>query len=1192
MRLQAIKLAGFKSFVDPTTVPFPGNLCAVVGPNGCGKSNIIDAVRWVMGESSAKTLRGESMSDVIFNGSNSRKPVGQASVELQFDNTDGRLTGEYADYSEISIKRKVTRDGQSSYFLNGHKCRRRDITDIFLGTGLGPRSYSIIEQGMISQLIEAKPEDLRMYLEEAAGISRYRERRRETGRRIGHTRQNLERLNDLREEIDGQLHRLRIQAKAAERYTGLLREQRTIKARIKALRYLAIGSEATEKEAGINRLIVEQEAYVADQRRIESETVQQRQVHVDLTEKRNEIQGRYYNIGTEIARIEDGIQYRKDTTEQQLQDQEQIDESQARVEANLEEDEHVVAELTRELADVRPEYQRIHELEETSGSRLVEVERDVQSWQQTWDDFNLTAAEARKQGEVQESRIEHLEQTIERETKRLDSLNADMEHLLSLTEDEEIRPLEELQTVQEEQLASIRDTSASLMDQIEQQRDENTRLSDQLDRKRADLQRILGRRESLETLQREAMGQQEEAEKSWLIDHGLTENPRLVEKLKVEDDWVLAMETVLGETLQAVCVSSVDTVGALLDPEKENIKASTPAGEDQSSPLKALLDDFSRGSLKFISDGKQGAAEAEVGQLAARVSGDIDVTGLLHGIHTADSLAEAMAKHDSLAKGESVVTRDGLWLGSNWMCFRKDKDTDGSVIRRQTELDELVQQIEILQNETASQSLQLVSKVSDLAKTETSWNQQQNGLAGQQKLISETQAQLTAKRMRSDQIKADIERTRNDLQSCKAGLSQDETLLSTARIELQHAWDQTEHDEQDRAELSRQHDDLLQELDKARARAESHRKSVHALAMRMQSLESRIDSAEQAVFRLTEQQQELTERRESLQLSIRENEAPQANLRLELAENLAKRLQVENELATVRQSMETIESGIRELERQRSDVDTQLEQVRGRLDDIQLVHKELEIRQSTIREQMVEEKSNLEEVIASMPEEADEEELENALNSISSRIQRMGGINSAALDEYSVQSERKQYLDAQNEDLEKALNTLENAIRKIDMETRTRFKVTFDNVNGKLQQMFPKLFGGGHSYLQMTGTDLLDTGVEIMARPPGKRNSSIHMLSGGEKALTAIALVFSIFSLNPAPFCLLDEVDAPLDDVNVARYSDLVREMSRTIQFIYITHNKIAMEMGEQLMGVTMQEPGVSRLVSVDVEEAVEMAAM
>ena len=362
--------------------------------------------------------------------------------------------------------------------------------------------------------------------------------------------------------------------------------------------------------------------------------------------------------------------------------------------------------------------------------------------------------------------------------------------------------------------------------------------------------------------------------------------------------------------------------------------------------------------------------------------------------------------------------------------------------------------------------------------------------------------------------------------------------------------------------------------------------------MRMQSLESRIDSAEQAVFRLTEQQQELTERGDSLQLSIRENEAPQANLRLELEENLAERLQVENELANVRQSIETIEFGIRDLERQRSGVDSQLEQVRDRLDNVQLVHKELEIRQSTIREQMDEEKSNLEEVIAGMPKEADEEEFENDLNSISNRIHRMGPINLAALDEYSVQSERKQYLDAQNEDLEKALSTLENAIRKIDMETRTRFKVTFDNVNGKLQQMFPKLFGGGHAYLQLTGTDLLDTGVEIMARPPGKRNSSIHMLSGGEKALTAIALVFSIFSLNPAPFCLLDEVDAPLDDVNVARFSDLVREMSRTIQFIYITHNKIAMEMGEQLMGVTMQEPGVSRLVSVDVEEAVAMAAM
>jgi len=1165
MRLQAIKLAGFKSFVDPTTVPFPSNLCAVVGPNGCGKSNIIDAVRWVMGESSAKTLRGESMADVIFNGSVSRKPIGQATIELLFDNVEGRLTGEYAAYSEISIKRQVTRDGQSNYYLNGVKCRRKDITDIFLGTGLGPRSYSIIEQGMISQLIEAKPEDLRMYLEEAAGISKYKERRRETERRIRHTRDNLNRLSDLRDELERNLHHLERQAKAAERYKEYRQEERGVKAELQALRWQAISVEAKSKEENIERLTNEQEARIADQRRVDAEIEQQREGLSGLSDELNEVQRQYYDFGTEIARIEDGIQYQNERVGQLLKDLEEIEANRAKVKTDLANDAQLVTRLTADLAQTEPEQRRFQELEESSGNSLLSTEQSMQQWQKTWEEFNQVAAESRQQGEVQQSRIEHLEQAIERQNNRLRTLTSDIERMQGLTDAQEIWPLEEMQSTQQEQLSRIAAELATLTETIEQQREENTRLSEQLDSKRGNLQLVLGRQASLEALQQAALGQQDDAEVAWLTTHGMADNPRLAEQLKVEDDWVLAVETVLGDSLQAVFVSGLDAVGE-------------------------LLGDLSSGSIKFITKGSSVTATAD--RLASKVTGDIDVTGLLHGVYTADSLSAALAMRSNLKEGESVVTTDGIWLGANWLRVSKSTDNEASVIRRQTELDTLSEQIENLQGEVARYSSELESNVAALSQAESDRDQQQNRMAEQQRAFSETRAQLGAKRVQAEQVKADIARASEEVQGCNHELEQDRTLLSAARNELQLAMDSMEQDTIRRTALTRERDTIQSQLDEARSTARVNRESAHNLALKIQSLQAQINSAEQATTRLKEQEQSLDERRVSIENVIKESQGPQENLKKELEDFLEKRLKVEGELARVRQNSEAVEFKIRELEQQRSGLEEQIETVRTSLEGIRLEYQSLDVRRATIQEQMAEDKTDLEQVIATLPEEANEEEWEDKLRKVGNRIQRLGNPNLAAIEDFKVQSERKEYLDAQNEDLEKALTTLENAIRKIDVETRTRFKETFDAVNGKLQTLFPKLFGGGHAYLEMTGEDLLDTGVGLMARPPGKRNSSIHLLSGGEKALTAIALVFSIFSLNPAPFCLLDEVDAPLDDTNVVRYSELVKEMSRTVQFIYITHNKIAMEMGEQLMGVTMHEPGVSRLVSVDVEEAVAMAAV
>ncbi|MFT4676670.1 MAG: chromosome segregation protein [Patiriisocius sp.] len=1170
MRLQAIKLAGFKSFVDSTTVPFPSNLCAVVGPNGCGKSNIIDAVRWVMGESSAKNLRGESMADVIFNGSTSRKPVGQASIELLFDNTEGRLGGEYAAYAEISIKRQVTRDGHSAYFLNSQKCRRKDITDVFLGTGLGPRSYAIIEQGMISNLIEAKPEELRVYIEEAAGISKYKERRKETERRISHTKDNLDRLSDLRDELERQLHHLERQAKAAERYTELKAEEREVQSQLQGLKWKAITDEAKHKEQNIGKLQVEQEARIADQRRVDAEVEQKRAELVTLNDQVNEVQKRYYDYGTEIARVEDSIRYQNERNQQLNADLEEVSENWYKIRADIDSDQRKLGELKHELAQTEPQQNQVRDLEAASNQLLTASEQAMQEWQTNWDEFNRIAAESQNKGQVQQSRIGALEQSIERLNTRLGSLRNDVGRLEGSTVEAEIGPLEAMLETQEEQTFRIETELSEVTGQIEHQREENQLLSSDLDEKRTRLQNNRGRHASLEALQQAALGQQDDAEMGWLEQNNLNQNVRLGEQIKVEDEWAIALETVLGDYLQAV---TVDDISGL------------------NGPLQA----FAKGSLNFLESGntvEAGAGAAAVDYLASKVTSKFNLYELIGGVRTAVDLTTALQMRDSLLSRESVITPEGIWLGKSWLRVSKDQDATAGVLKRQSELESLGAQIETLEEEVDHLSVRLDEGVSSLKVAETDREQLANRLAEQQRTFSETRAQLGAKTLQAEQIKTELTRANEEIEKSVIELEADSEQLSEARNGLQSAMDQMEQNTLRREQMRQDREEKQNALMASRDKARQDRDAAHQLDLRIQTVKSQISATEQAMSRLVEQQGIFAERKQTLETSISESEEPQIQLKEELAAHLEKRLEVENELAALRQKVEVIEHQIREFEQSRSKFEEEVEQVRQSLDKVRMDWQALEVRRNTIKEQLESDKHDLNTVLQTLPEEANQHGWEENLTRIGNRVQRLGAINLAAIDEFKVQSERKQYLDAQNEDLVSALDTLESAIRKIDVETRTKFKETFDTINSKLQQLFPKVFGGGHAYLEMTGDDLLDTGVGLMARPPGKRNSSIHLLSGGEKALTAIALVFSIFSLNPAPFCMLDEVDAPLDDANVARYSNLVKEMSRTVQFIYITHNKIAMEMAEQLMGVTMHEPGVSRLVSVDVDEAVAMAAV
>ncbi|MGN0921680.1 MAG: chromosome segregation protein SMC [Cellvibrio sp.] len=1168
MRLKCIKLAGFKSFVDPTTVNFPSNLSAVVGPNGCGKSNIIDAVRWVMGESSAKNLRGENMTDVIFNGSSGRKPVGQASIELVFDNSAGKLVGEYAAFSEISIRRKVTRDGQNHYYLNGAKCRRRDITDIFLGTGLGPRSYAIIEQGMISRLIEAKPEDLRVYIEEAAGISKYKERRRDTESRMRRTQENLERLTDIRDELERQLSRLQRQAQSAEKFSEYKAEERSLKAQLQALKYQQLDIQAKEKQTAIRDLELRMEAFITEQVNKDTHIEKYREQHAELGDKFNEIQGRYYAIGSDITRLEQNIAHATERARQLQADLDQTQRDCKEAEAALKFDTEKAEELHEELLMLEPELEMIDETQESSSAALMDAEDAMQHWQQEWDNFNQSSAAPRQRAEVQQSRIAHLEKVQTRLLQRIEKLREEKTQLQPQDNSDELEILSEELTELELIIEESRQRSDQLSEELETSRNQNQILQTELDRERNNLQKMRGRHASLEALQQAALGEKNKAVKEWLVKHELAGLPRLAETLVVREGWNKAVETVLGDRLQAVCVEGFSVADVISELAQGELM---------------LLDT----TAKSIGDNKSSVADT----LASKVEANWDVAGILSGIYVAETLQDALALKNNLGAGESVITRDGIWLSHQWIRVLRDSDNNSGVIARKQEIEQLTQDIQALEEKVASLVEALESNREKIKSIEQERDNLRRDIELKTRRAGEIRSQVSAYQARIEQIKMRSERLDNDIREAREQMEQEAEQLSEARMILSEAIEMMEQDTERREQLLDERERVRDALELARNRARQDKDRSHELAMRVQSVKTQLDAIRLGITRLQDQSARLIERREHLLLSIAENQEPVEEYQLELEACLSKRLSIESSLLEARKALETVEQELRQSEQARARAEQDVQAVRAHLEQERLAAQTYEVQRAGVLEQLQEDDFDLETVLAELPADANVKQFEYELEQIAARISRLGPINLAAIDEYKTESERKNYLDAQNADLCEALETLENAIRRIDKETRTKFKETFDQVNSSLQELFPKVFGGGHAYLELTGDDLLDTGITIMARPPGKRNSTIHLLSGGEKALTAIALVFSIFRLNPAPFCMLDEVDAPLDDANVGRYARMVEEMSSQVQFIYITHNKSAMEMAHQLLGVTMHEPGVSRLVTVNVDEAAELAA-
>ena len=1164
MRLSTIKLSGFKSFVDPTTLHLPTNMTGVVGPNGCGKSNIIDAVRWVMGESSASRLRGDSLTDVIFSGSAGRKPVSQATVELIFDNSDHTIAGEYASFNEISVKRLVSRDGSSNYYLNGTKCRRRDITDLFLGTGLGPRSYSIIEQGMISQIIEARPEDLRVYLEEAAGISKYKERRKETETRIRHTRENLDRLNDLREEIGKQLEHLRRQARQAEQYQTLQEERRVKDAEWKALEYRNLDGRLGGLREALSREETKLQQLIAEQRDAESRIETGRLRREEAAETLARAQADVYQVGSTLARLEQQIQHQREMAQRLHKARDETRQALAELGQHIGSDEARLVVLREAVADAEPQLEQLQEENEFRQEGLREAETALHDWQQRWEAHNRNASEATRSGEVERTRVDYLDRQILEADHRREALAGER---AGLDMDALAEAFEQLQLQHESQTAALDE----LNEQVEQRKEAAAALQERQRASQAELaevrkqaQAARGRLSSLETLQQAALGQEQGAAVAWLKARGLDSAARVGERISVESGWENAVESALGQLIEGVLVDAPET---LVD----------------------ALGELGEGRIALVS-GAEGEADFVPTSLAARVQGPLAIRRLLARLHGAEDLTAARELQRTLGENDSVITRGGERLGEGWVRVSRSGAAKQGALLREREIVTLREQIEGLHEREGELERQLGAFREQLLAAEQQREEAQRTLYLAHRGVSELAGQLQGQRGKLESARARIDRIEGEMAQVLETLDNCREQAGEARVRLEDAVSSMGDLETTRQALEAERRQLTEARDLARDAARNVRDSMHALALTLESQRAQITSLAQSLERMSTQRGQLDSRLGELHSQLDQGDTPVQALEVEHQNALGERVRVERVLAEARTQLDGIDAELRGLEQTRHQRDEQALAQRERISQRKLDQQALVLSAEQLQQAVEKAGFVLEDVVNTLPDEARIGEWEQAVQQIDARMRRLEPVNLAAIHEYGEASQRSEYLESQNVDLTTALETLEEAIRKIDRETRGRFKDTFDRVNAGVQALYPRLFGGGHAYLELTGEDLLDTGVAIMARPPGKRVSSISLLSGGEKAMTAVALVFAIFQLNPAPFCLLDEVDAPLDEANVGRLANMVKEMSEKVQFLFVSHNKATMEAAHQLSGVTMREPGVSRLVSVDLEEAARLA--
>ncbi|MEO7773138.1 MAG: chromosome segregation protein SMC [Steroidobacteraceae bacterium] len=1166
MRLTKVKLAGFKSFVDPTTVQFPSNLTGVVGPNGCGKSNVIDAVRWVMGELSARHLRGDSMADVIFNGSSARKPVGSASVELVFDNSDGKIGGTYAGYNEISLKRQVSRDGSSTYLINGARCRRKDITQLFLGTGLGARSYAIIEQGMISRVIEARADDMRQFVEEAAGISRYKERRRETESRVLETRENLERLQDVRDEVEKQIRHLTRQATTARKYQDFKNTERRLGAELLALKLRDIDSGAEVTDRAVRERELQMQQALAEQRSAEAAVDKQREYHTTEGERLATVQGRYYELGAEVVRNEQSLQHTRELRERQRSELAQATSVLAELGGQIERDETERVRLEAEIAELTPGAAAAQGTETARASELGAADQTLQEWQQGWEEFNRMLGGTQQTTQVERARIEQLEDQLRRLHAHADRLAIERDQLLASDTSVALQELSERESSARQGSAQLATQLRTVLDDLQRLRADQLSAEARIEAARAERETTRTELMSLDALQKAALGAADREATGWLKASELDARARVAQSLVVMPGWERAVETVLGDYLEAVCVDNLDE-------------------------FTTALANLGNGDLMLVEPGVPVADPGE-NSLAAKLQGPVAVLRRLARVRTSDSLAQALHSRASLADGESIVTATGEWIGRDWLRVTRGADARAGVIEREHRLKTL--RTTLGTRESAARHLddQLARLRASVTEAEQERDAIQTRIQVAHREHVSTLGQLEATRARSEE--SALRRERLDIEALEVNseTGRAQEALRRAAAQLEQASLELERLDERRRGLEGEREELRAAATQARAAAQQAQARAREILIQLEGRRSTASSMAWSLSRMHEQRIALQIRHDDLEVELRDGDTPIRELEARLNELLSRRLDSEGELAAARRALEGVETDLRALDEKRVAAEQRVASERGAMEQARFAAQESRVRRESLAEQFAATRFELAELLAALAPEAAVPDWETRLTGITADLEKLGQVNLAAIDELKEQSERKVYLDSQYKDLTDALDTLEQAMKRIDKETRSRFEDTFNRINVGLQEKFPRLFGGGHAYLELVGDDVLAAGVAIMARPPGKRNSTISQLSGGEKALTAVALVFSIFDLNPAPFCLLDEVDAPLDEHNVGRFCDIVREMATRVQFIFITHNKATMELASQLVGVTMNEPGVSRLVAVDVDEAVRLAAV
>ncbi len=1165
MRLTQIKLVGFKSFVDPTTISVPGRLVGIVGPNGCGKSNVIDAVRWVLGESRASALRGDSMQDVIFNGSAQRKPVARASVELMFDNSLGKAAGQWSQYAEIAVKRVLTREGESLYYINNSHVRRRDIQDIFMGTGLGPRAYAIIEQGMISRIIEAKPEDLRVFLEEAAGISRYKERRRETEHRLHDTRENLARVADICQELSLQIDKLDQQAQVALQFKELQREMQRKQNLAWLLRKMEADHEAQRHARDIDRAANELEAETARLREIERRLDEVRSAHYEAGDTLSSAQGELYAVNAEVQRMETEIRY--------------IGESRARIE-------NQIAQLSAQSgqwqqqagklqgalalwqgrqggAGQRLEQARARVAEETA--KLPEADQAFRAVQARLAEERAALARTEQALRIEQTHISHADKTLQGLTLREERLIAEHEGLAkpdSAAIEEQQRQIAELAeelsrkdaqlALQLQQLPELENARRTAQEKLEAQQREQAGLESRL----ATLKQVQDQVESNAQIH------------EWLIKHRLESLPRLWQQVRVEAGWETAFEAVLREKLHAVEVSQPELLQRVLEdapPAKLSVYAATAAAPDL-----ALEGMRSLASLLAIHN------EAVRGVMQ----------DWLHGVYAVER-APGAGDRQALPPGVILVSREGHQFSRSAVSFHAPDPGDTGILARQREIEDL--------------SAQLLEREEALRQSRTEQHVVEAALGGHNQRLATLRQETAALKQRVHEQQIESLRLSQGLERFQERSRQIQRELDEIARQQE-----TERASQAAAAASLAHHQQVMEAatERAAATLQDHAQAEQALNAQREALQQAEHEDQEAIFHEKECSSKINEINTSIHVILEQSSAAARQLEqlgIELAsqrdEDLKQRLQSQLELRVQREQglsaartrQEELAQGLRSAEEERLACEQRLEPLRNRINELRLKEQAARLNKEQFASQLFEAGADEEALAAMLEKGMRPNALQAEINRLAQAIADLGAVNMAALEELQTSRERKSFLDAQAADLNMALETLEAAIRRIDRETREMLQQTFDTVNGHFGQMFPSLFGGGEARLLMTGEEILDAGVQVIAQPPGKKTSTIHLLSGGEKALTALALVFSMFQLNPAPFCLLDEVDAPLDDPNTERFCDLVKRMSADTQFLYISHNKITMEMAAQLVGVTMQESGVSRVVAVDIEEALRM---